>query len=204
MGQCGENRLSIRRLSYVALVAAAVAGAVIPPSAMAGDPIRMLVTFLGLVSASILPTVSLVIGSMSATGRSVQKIMLLSTELGNACHAMFSTLGWVAVTVFLLLLLTVVPEATWHWVIKGHPVQIEDMPRRAIQSLVLICSVSAVEQAFAIPKILLNVLGIKREIAIFEAQKNLREKAPSEDETRQMFKTREGFGGIVRIEVSGK
>lgn len=204
MGRCWENRLSLRRMTFFALVAGAIAGAVLPPSVMTGDPTRMLVTFLGLVSASILPTVSLAIGSMSGTGRSVKRISALSMELEIACRALFQTFGWVAATIALLLLLSVVPQISGRWQFGDHLVQIDDVARRSIQSLVIICSISAVRRALKIPQVLLAVLGIKRDIALFEAQKVLRENAPTEEEMRQMFKTKEGFGAVVRIELPAK
>jgi len=89
MGGRREDRLHLRRLEWLALVAAMAAGGASPLGMLSGDAGRLLVTFLGLVSASILPTISLILGSMTASGRSVKAIDDLQSELtaANGCAA---------------------------------------------------------------------------------------------------------------------
>lgn len=199
MGRCRKNRLSLRRLRLLALITAAVSGALIPPTVLSGGPTTMVVTFLGLVSASILPSVSLVIGSMSASGRSVLKIDELATELAHAIRLLFSTLGLVAVVVVLLLILSFLPNVSWH-VPLFVSAEVPDLARRCLQALAAMITVIAVIRALNIPKILYRVLEIKKEIAVFEARKNLRDNAPSETQIRDMFPRKEGFGKTVSLE----
>lgn len=158
----------------------------------------MLVTFLGLVSASILPTVSLVIGSLSSSGRSVMKIDDLAQELGRAVRTLFSILGLVAAVVMLLMLGAIMPQVGWHPPLV--PLAVPDAARRSVQSLAILLTVAAAIEALAIPRILNRVLAIKRDIAIHEARKALTEHSPSEAEIRQMFATREGFGKAVLLD----
>lgn len=159
----------------------------------------MLVTFLGLVSASILPTVSLVIGSLSSSGRSIMKIDELAQELNRAVRTLFVILGLVAAVVVLLMLIAIVPRIDW------HPPQVSlsfpDAARRSLQSLAVLLTVAAAIEALAIPRILSRVLAIKKDIALYEARKALAERSPSSAEVGQMFATREGFGKTVSLET---
>lgn len=198
MGRSREDRLSLRGPGYAALIAGATAGAVLPPALLIGDPTRMLVTFLGLVSASILPAVSLVIGSLSSSGRSVLKIDELAQELMDAVRTLFAILGLVAAVVALLMLVAIVPEIGWR--LPYAAVDIPDAARRALQSLALLLATAATCKALAIPRILARVLTIKKEIAIHEARRSLAEASPSEAEIRQMFATKEGFGKTVPLD----
>lgn len=168
------------------------------PALVTGDPSRMLVTVLGLVSASILPTVSLVIGSLSSSGRSVMKIDELAQELAQAVRTLFSILGLVAVVVVLLMLIAIMPDIGWR--VPFSPVQVPDAARRGLQSLAVLFAVAASIEAMTIPRILARVLAIKRDIAIHEARKALGDKAPSEAEVRQMFAKKDGFGKTVPLD----
>ncbi|WP_158247959.1 hypothetical protein [Paracoccus sp. SY] len=158
----------------------------------------MLVTFLGLVSASILPTVSLVIGSLSSSGRSVMKIDELAQELSRAVHTLFSILGLVAAVVALLMVIAVVPDTPWR--LPYFLIQVPDAARRALQSLALLFAVAATLEAVKIPRILARVLSIKKDIAIFEARKALADKSPSDADVRQMFAKKEGFGNTIPLD----
>ncbi|TBN39451.1 hypothetical protein EYE42_10515 [Paracoccus subflavus] len=190
--------MSLRGSGYAALIAAAAAGAVLPPALLIGDPSRMLVTFLGLVSASILPAVSLVIGSLSSSGRSVMRIDALAQELMDAIRTLFAILGLVAIVVALLMLIAILPKVGWQ--LPYSAVEIPDAARRALQSLALLFAVAATCKAMAIPRILVRVLMIRKDIAIHEARKALAETSPSEADIRQMFATREGFGKTVPLD----
>ncbi|MTD99923.1 hypothetical protein GIY56_06470 [Paracoccus sp. YIM 132242] len=169
-----------------------------PPVLLIGDPSRLLVTFLGLVSASILPTVSLVIGSLSSSGRSVMKIDALARELAQAMRTLFSILGLVAGVVALLMVIAIVPDIGWR--IPHAPFAIPDALRRALQSLAFLLTVAATLKAAAIPRILARVLAIKKDIAIHEARKALAERSPSDAEIRQMFAKKDGFGKTVPLD----
>lgn len=198
MGRRRENRLSLRWLRLAALTAGSAAGALLPPALLTGDPSRLLVTFLGLVSASILPTVSLVIGSLSSTGRSVMKIEELARELAQAMRTLFSILGLVAGAVALLMAIAIVPEIGFR--IPSSPFEVPDAARRGLQSLAFLLTVAATAKAAAIPRILARVLAIKKDIAIHEARRALADKSPSDADIRQMFAKKDGFGKTVPLD----
>ena len=197
MGHKWENRLSIRDLRWLAFLVGLASGILIAPDKIAGAPINMIITFLGLVSASILPTVSLAIGSMSGTGRSVQKINELYVDLRSNTLALFRTLAHVAFVLAALVVFSLTPVVEANFSIWGVPFSIPDAARRFVQIGVFGGAVLAIGQANRIPQTFLKVLNIKREIAVFEAQKEVRANAPKEAEIKQIFPKKEGHGRTI-------
>ena len=196
--------MPFRGLRWSALAAGAACGLVIPPALFAGEPVRMLVTFMGLLSASILPTVSLAIGSMSGTGRSVQKINELYTDLRVNAAALFRTLACVAFVFAALVAFAMMPVCNLKMVLIEQQISIPDVARRAVQLIVFSGTVLAVCEGYRIPQTFLKVLAVKRDIAVYEARKEIRDNAPSEVEIKQMFPKKEGFGKTVGLEQIGK
>src|SRR3546814_19420865 len=80
-----------------------IAGGVLTPGTLSGESVRLLVTFLGLVAASILPTISLLVNSMTASGRSVKAVDELEHELQSAMDALFMLFGCVGIAVVALV-----------------------------------------------------------------------------------------------------
>lgn len=188
----------------MALAVGAACGAAIPPALFAGEPVRMLVTFMGLVSASILPAVSLAIGSMSGTGRSVQNIEKLYLDLRESSAALFRTLICVGLVFAALVAFAMTPVWNLEFVLSERNFHVPDAARRFVQVLIFGGSVLAVCQAYRIPKTILKVLTIKRDIAVYEARKEIRANAPGEAEIKQIFPRKEGFGKTVSLEQLGK
>lgn len=184
----------------MALAVGAVSGALIPPALFAGDPVRMLVTFLGLVSASILPTISLAIGSMSGTGRSVQKINTLFIDITESTKALFRTLMCVGIVFAALVIFSMIPEVDFRFVALETPYEILDAPRRFVQIIIFASAITSVEQAILIPKTFYKVLKIKHEIAVFETRKEVTKNAPTETDIKNIFPTKDGFGQTVSVE----
>jgi hypothetical protein len=164
----------------------------------------MFVTFIGLVSASILPTVSLAVGSMSGTGKSVQKINELHAELAATVKALFRTLLHVGIVFALLLTLSFVPEFDVSFELRGVVIELPDVGRRVLQAIAFGWAAFAVWGAHRVPNTFLRVLEIKRNIAVHEAREELGEKAPSAADIKSIFPTKEGFGKTVGFGQGGK
>src|SRR3546814_11997499 len=96
---------------YTTLFRSVIAGGVLTPGTVSGESVRFLVTFLGLVAASILPTISLLVNSMTASGRSVKAVDELEHELQSAMDALFMLFGCVGIAVVALVSLATQPEA---------------------------------------------------------------------------------------------
>ncbi len=201
MGRSRENRLRIRRL-IVPAAAGFCVGAVTPPGVFAGDAGRVLVTFLGLISASILPTISLLVGNMTASGRSVKALGELRDELGLAIDTLFELFGLVAVAVLTLMLLSLPSPLLFlvDQLPRAYGNLIEQVPPRFGQGLLLSCVFVVVRRSGSIPAVIRKSLEIRAEIAAEEARRKTAENAPKPSEVASAFKTKPGFGRIRPLE----
>ncbi|WP_308720882.1 hypothetical protein [Komagataeibacter xylinus] len=150
---------------------------------------RTLITFLGLVSASILPTVSLIMGSMTANGRSVSALKALRAELAAAVDALFFILGLVGLIVFTLVVRSLqMPD-----VLRAIP-YVHAIIVRGSQAFVVGCTAMTLLCATQIPAILRRSLDIRYQIAVDEARRKTSENAPPPGEMAKHFSTDPEFG----------
>jgi len=193
--------LSLRRLEKIGLVASVAAGAALAPGAISGNARSMLITFLGLVSASILPTISLLVNSMTASGRSVHAINKLEVELQAAMDELFFLFGCVAVAVAALVALAIEPPA---WLARVPYLTTEVLPRVG-QALVVTAASMILLRAGQIPAVLRRSLAVRHEIAVAEARRKLEENAPEPGAMRQAFANHPDFGKVVTLqELQGR
>lgn len=177
------------------MLAALAAGGALPPGTLSGDSGRLLVIFLGLVSASILPTISLILASMTASGRSVHALNELQRELTAAMDALFLLFGLVGVAVIALLALSI-----------ATPPIVADIPfvagglQRFGQALVVSASMLIVMRSGQIPGILRRSLNIRHGIAADEARRKTNEAAPEQGAVKASFPTHPEFGKTVKLE----
>jgi Na+/H+-dicarboxylate symporter len=193
--------LSLRALEIIGLTAGAIGGYFLPTGIIAGEPSRLLVTFLGIVSASILPTISLLVGSMAAGGRSVQGLDRLNRQLRRAMMALFTVFAAVGVAILFLLALTVPTPAA----LDRLPITLTHLPNHLGQGAAVAACIFVLMRARFIPGILLTALTIRHEIAADDARKKLMEKSPSQEELQRMFANHPDFGksiGVVKPSAS--
>lgn len=194
MGRGREDRLQLRRIEWLAGAAALAAGGALPPGTLSGDAGRLLVTFLGLVGASILPTISLVLGSMTTSGRSVQGLDKLRDELAAAMDALLLIFGLVGVSVVGLLSLAVpTPDAL------AEVPYLSGALERSGHALVAAVSVLIVMRSGQVPGILRRSLTIRHEIAVEDARRKTLENAPTPIVIREAFSTHLEFGKTVNL-----
>ncbi|WFR96528.1 hypothetical protein [Rhizobium tumorigenes] len=156
----------------------------------------MLVTILGLFAASILPTVSLLINSMSAAGRSVHAVNQLQKELQAAIDALFFIFGCVIVAVGALLSLLIEPAAFMTRV----PYLTSEILPRAGQAIVCAATGLVIWRAGQIPAILRRSLKVRYEIAVSEARSKVDANVPAASQTKQAFATHPDFGKVVSLQ----
>jgi hypothetical protein len=185
--------LQLRRIEWTTAAVALVVGGAIPTGTLSGDAGRLLVTFLGLVSASILPTISLILASMTANGRSVQAVNDLQKELEAAMNVLFALFGLVGVSVAALILLSISTASLSELPVLGAVVA------RACQALVSAVSILIVMKSGQIPGILRRSLKIRHQIAVDEARRKTAESAPQPTDTSKSFATHPEFGRRVNL-----
>lgn len=172
------------------------AGAAFTPGAITSDAGRMLVIFLGLVSASILPTISLLINNMTASGRSVLSLNKLQGELQAAMDSLFLLFGCTGVAVWALMSLAIVPPV----LLERVPYLVTDILPRLGQMFIVGPVALVLLRAGQIPAILRRSLSVRHEIAVEEAKRKLAEKAPGAESVRQSFASHPDFGKTVKLE----
>ncbi|MBW4025194.1 MAG: hypothetical protein HIU92_19050 [Proteobacteria bacterium] len=176
-------------------MAAMAVGAASPLGTLSGDAGRLLVTFLGLVSASILPTISLILGSMTASGRSVKALDELQAELTAAMDALFLLFGLVGVSVIALLSLAIPTPP-----LLAHVPYLPTILERSGQGIVFGAATLIVMRAGQIPGILRRSMNIRHKIAVDEARRRTLEKAPDPGTMKDAFPTHPDFGKTVDLE----
>lgn len=188
--------MQLRKIERWVLPAALAAGAALSPGAITDDAARMLVTFLGLVSASILPTVSLLINSMTASGRSVMALDELEGELQTAMDGLLLLFGCAAVVVVALVALATPPPLA----LTKLPALTDQILPRLGQAVVIMFSAIILIRVGQIPAVLRRSLVVRHKIAVEEARRKTLEKAPAAGAGQEMFGTHPDFGKSVRLE----
>lgn len=171
-------------------------GAVLTPAVLHGDPARLLTTFLGLVSASILPTVSLILGSMTTGGRSVAAINRLEQELHAAMDVLFLLLGLVGVIFAAIFMLGIPPPMA----LENIPFLTSEILPRFGQSIVVGGTALILMRAGQIPAILRRSLLIRHEIAVDEARKKTLENAGKLPDAKSLFGSDPNFGKSITVD----
>lgn len=188
--------MSLRLVDSIVVLSGIAVGATLTPGTISGEAGRVLAIFLGLVSASLLPTITLLIGSMTANGRSVQAIQRLEDELKAAMDALFLLFGCVVIAVGALISLSIQPASFFTEI----PYLTSQVLPRIGQSIVLGATTFVIWRSGQIPAILRRVLEIRREIATDEAKRKVFENAPGVESLRQIFPTQDGFGKVVSLQ----
>lgn len=190
--------MELRRIDKWILPLAAFAGLAISPGTISGDASRTLTTFLGLFSASVLPTISLLVNGMTASGRSVLALNDLEAELQAAMDAMFSLFGCVAVVMGALVALSVEPPA----ILSKVPYLTSEVLPRVGQGVVVLSSSFIILRVGILPAILRRTLEMRHKIAVDEAKRKNLEKAPTSADVLKAFPTHENFGKSINIDVT--
>lgn len=160
----------------------------------------MLVTFLGLFSASLLPTITLLVNGMTASGRSVHAIAKLDVEIRTAMDALLFMFGCTAVAFAGLMSLTISPPSF----LCKFPLLISQVFPRFAQGIIIISVSAIVGRASQIPAILRRALTMRKEIAIDEARRKLKEKTPDTLAIRASFSTHPDFGKDVNSDKTNE
>ncbi|WP_292223844.1 hypothetical protein [Brevundimonas sp.] len=144
-------------------------------------------------AASILPSISLILGSMTAQGRSVHALGQLGDELEAAVDALFLIFGTTALVVMALIALAIPTPA-----FLGPPL-VSVILERTGQGFVAAATGLILVRSSQIPAILRRSLAIRRQIAIEEAKRQTLAKAPPTHATRSGFPTHPDFGKTVDL-----
>lgn len=203
MGAAGSNRLSFRRLTGVVPPLVGLLGLFLPVGTISGEPTRLLVTFLGIISASILPTTSLVVGAISSDGRSVFGLKSLFDELRQAVAYLLVILALAGLSVISLLLHALPINGSVYISVSSMTLNLTEIFRQVAQATALyVCAVTAI-YALGIYRILTRVLKIKYDIARHSAVERVGKQLPTNQVLKTNFKNPDGFGKRRDLSVGG-
>lgn len=218
MVEHGEDRLQLRLKHALVLGGGALFGVLLPAGALGSDASRLLTTFMGFFTAGVLPTISILIGSVNAAGRSVKALGEVFTEIKKVVAALFNLLTLAGATVLVMLLMSMpfgpisilVPTgSTGQWVsylpsttvsAEGATIDLVALANRFGQ--VVVCALVAffVFKAFALPAALYAALNSKEQLAVDEARRSLEDKAPKPSDVKKGFGSGIEFGTVVRLD----
>lgn len=187
--------MQFRITDGVVLVLAIGASFLLPPEIWAGDAGRLLATFLGLLSASILPTISLIVGSMTTNSRSVKAVNDLQTELSTAMDALFALFGLIGVAVLALVAMAI-PQPSFINSASLFSSGIE----MAGQAVILASFSMILLKAGYLPAILRRCLAVRHTISVDEARQKTSDNAPKVGAVKGAFPTHPDFGKTVSLD----
>lgn len=196
----------------------ALGGLCLPAGAMAGEAGRLLTTFMGFFTAGVLPTISILIGSLTASGRSVKALNDVREELRSAISALIGLLVIAGTTVasMLLLSLPMTPapimltsgqDQVWLQHLPGvsatalgFTLDLAELTNRLGQGLVAGLAILFAVKAMMVPRALYSALDSKHKLAIEEARRAVDERAPKAPEIKKAFSGGSEFGTVVRLD----
>lgn len=185
--------MSVRPLEIAAVLGAAAVGGTLSPGVISGDAGCVLITFLGIVAASILPTVTLLVNSLTTSGRSIHSINKLEAELRQAMDALFTLFGAVGIAVLAQIALSIPAPSP----LQAVPLLTTELLPRGGQALVVGATALILSRIGQIPGILRRTLAIRHESALEEARLKLASNAPEAGAMRRSFATHPDFGKAV-------
>lgn len=185
--------MHFRRLEWVACSAGFIVAALLPPGSLTGEPGRLLTTFFGLVAASILPTISLIVGGMATGSRSVKQLGDLGDELERTISALFAIFGLIAVAAVVLIALAIPTPFS-----DQLPPAVQPLPSRIGQGLVGVIAVLVVAKSGTVPGAIRRSLALRTEMALGDARKKTLENA-ADAKAKTGFRTKEGFGRVTKL-----
>lgn len=187
--------MHLRRVEWLTCIVAFLIGASLPPGVFGGEAGRLLTTFLGFVTASILPTVSLIVGGMVVGGRSVKHLDDLGKELTSTVDALFGVFGLIGLTVVILMTLAIPTPFAEH-----IPEAAQSVPSRVGQGLVGFVGLLAIARSGTIPGAIRRSLNLRTAIAVDEARKKAEENGDAaKTKARAGFATKAGYGRTIKI-----
>jgi len=180
----------------------------VPADYFSTSTFRFTAIFLGLLSASILPTLSLVINGLGTGSLSVMAITELKSKVDASVSALLFILGLIGLLVLCLAIATLdLPTYNLEWVstIRNqsitYQIDIVQSAQRVIQGLAAIAFVMLLRRSGQIPAILRDTADARFKVALRDAEMRLSESAPSKDQIATQYPTSEDFGRSRQLKL---
>lgn len=169
-------------------------GAALPIGIVSKATLSPLATFLGLIAASILPTIGLLISSIDSKNRSVLSVDKLIGEIKSLTKNLLYILLIVILAVIFLLAL-VSPSPTFLVTL------IENEETRILVGQIGLFSLigHALDRTIVIPNSIFRCINYRAATASGEARKRTNENAPTAQVIKSGFAKKQGFGEQIAL-----
>lgn len=177
-----------------------VGGWFIPPGTLDGNLGTLVVTFFGLVSAGILPAISLLVGNTLSSSLSVRKLDELKAGLDSLMRKLLETLGFLVIGAVLIMVQEVglpnLPKQVFEVDVPGW---LQEAPIRVVQAGVLACFFVGMDRIRLVASAFRRVLTERYELARADSVERIRKNAGSIGEVRNLFPKTSNFGNTVVV-----
>lgn len=175
-------------------------GAVLPTSALSSDMQSLLITFFGLLSAGLIPAITLLLTAQVPSNYTVAHLEKLEAETDALVEGLISTLVIILIGGIATLIANVgLPIVRVQTAYPTLDKLIEFAPQRFMQAFVFTCFVIGLDRLRIFAAALRTTRALRRDLALGEARRRLNESAPTADEVKVLFKRSATFGAKVTV-----
>ncbi len=181
-------------------------GAILPAGVLDDALSGMLVTFFGLLSAGLIPAMSLLVSMSYPASYSVARIRSLDDQVGVVLERMKATLAmYVAGTVLVLVSQVGLPVWTFSVPLSdGKSLTVEDCLGRLLAGAILACLFVSLDRLRLYVVAFRQVRQLRLDLAVEEARGRLKSQAPDAAAVRNLFPTGPNHGAKVEVKASAK
>jgi hypothetical protein len=181
-------------------------GLLLPIGLLGPEQATIIVTFLGLMIAGILPALSLVVGNTVSASFSSSKLKELDVETTHLMNRLLGTLGAVLVgagTVFIstytlptIQVGSLIPVES---IFFGVAEWFVDLPERVVQATAFASVVLCTDRLRLVATAFRRVRELRFELAKLDSVIKMKQIAPTDSEVRSAFRRSEAFGSMVEV-----
>lgn len=185
---------------FVIAAICCVIGFLLPTEVLSSGMQSLLITFFGLLSAGLIPAITLLLTAPVPTSYSVAHLEQLEAKTEALLDGLISTLKVILIGGVATLIagagvskISFLPGD----LPLGHI--IEQAPHRFLQAVVFSCFVIGLDRLRIFVAALRTARALRRDYALDEARRHLAQTAPTSDDVKAMFKRHPAFGATVTV-----
>lgn len=193
-------------MTKILAIVVLLAGLALPPGTIDGGLRAMLITFFGLLSAGLLPAVSLLVSGTLSPSFSVKRLDELKISADALVRKLLQTLGLLVLGAVFLMVLEVgapkIPNPVLWPVRFDIPAWVTDLPERILQSAVVFSFLVGLDRLRVAASSFKRVFLERYELARVESERRIKRNGEKLGRATEFFATSEDFGKQVDLEVT--
>ncbi|MBT2131241.1 hypothetical protein [Aliiroseovarius lamellibrachiae] len=185
---------------WIVAIIAFAAGLWIPIGAIDIGLAGLLVTFFGLLSASVLPAMSLLVANTLSPRNSVKSLNRLYDRTARLIRKLWQTLGFLVTGAIFSIVVAKTNTPLPNEILSlDVPCWAKNAPNQIIQSIVCTCFVVGLDRLRVIGSAFKSVLDERYDLAVSASQKNARDNLKEQKKIDEIFPKSERFGETVEV-----